>query len=107
MLRITCLLAALLLLVATDGLAGHKAKHRGSDQDRARSAVEQGEAMPLSAILARVRQSHPGKLLDAKLARRGNALIYAIKLRGTDNRIKLVQVDARSGRILSVRQGGN
>lgn len=86
-------------------LAGHKAGHGASDQDRARNAVKSGQALPLSTILGQVRRRYPGKLLDANLSRRGGSLIYAIKLRGGDNRITLLQVDARTGRVLSVRQG--
>lgn len=86
-------------------LAGHKAGHGGSDQDRARNAVKSGQALPLSTILGQLRRRYPGKLLDANLSRRGGSLIYAIKLRGSDNRITLLQVDARTGRVLSVRQG--
>jgi len=118
-------IALVLLFAATDGAARTHAREcrresvecvrdnptwrlagrRGSDQDRARDAVRSGEALPLSEIMGIVHSRYPGKLLDAKLSRRGESLIYQIKLRGPGNRIQHLQVDARTGNILSVREG--
>ena len=81
----------------------HKSKHRSRDHDNARDAVKSGNVLPLSTILSRVRRRYPGKLLDARLGSAGNRYVYSIKLRDSRNRIKVVRVDAQSGRILSVR----
>jgi hypothetical protein len=118
-------IALALLLAAADAAAGTRSQgcgspgggcanvrpllqlagRRGSDQDRARDAVRSGQALPLPEIMGIVRGRYPGKLLDAKLSRRGNALIYRIKLRGRGNRVQHLQVNARTGNILSVREG--
>ena len=94
--------------------AAHKKSHKPRDHERARRAkprdherarraVDTGNALPLTEVLRQVRRRYPGKLLDADLIRRGNSLIYGIKIRGTDNRIRYLNVDARTGRILSAR----
>ncbi len=83
--------------------AAHKNSHKPRDHERARRAVDTGNALPLAEVLRQVRRRYPGKLLDADLIRRGNSLIYGIKIRGTDNRIRYLNVDARTGRILSAR----
>lgn len=84
-------------------LAQGRAWRHQRDQERARDAYRSGDVLPLSRILSRVRRQFPGKLLDASLTRRGNAYVYVIKLLDSGNRVRLVQVDARSGRILSAR----
>ena len=76
----------------------------GRDHDRARHAVSAGNAPPLQRILRRVGDRHPGRLLDAKLARntQGN-WVYHLELLAPGDKVRRLQVDARSGRLL---QGG-
>ena len=75
------------------------------DHDRARDAVAAGEALPLGEILSRVRRRYPGELLDAKLDRRGGRgpWFYELKLMSPENKVMMLNVDARSGQVLSVR----
>ena len=58
-------------------------------------------AISLERILRRVRKKYPGRLLDADMrcARRGP--VYILKMRGADNRIRMIRADATNGRILS------
>lgn len=81
----------------------HELSRGGGDQDRARDAYRSGDVLPLSQILRSVRRQYPGKLLDANLARRGGGYVYVIKLLDDANRVRLIQVDAQSGRVLSAR----
>ncbi|MBC8240524.1 MAG: hypothetical protein H8E30_08600 [Alphaproteobacteria bacterium] len=80
-------------------------KYRGGrDHDRARDAVSAGKVLPLQQILRQIGGRHPGRLLDATLARnaQGN-WVYHLKLLAPGNQVQRLQVDARSGRLL---QGG-
>ena len=76
----------------------------GRDHDRARDAVSAGNVLPLQRILRRIGDRHPGRLLDANLARntQGN-WVYHLKLLAPGDKVRRLQVDARSGRLL---QGG-
>lgn len=71
--------------------------------DRARSAVQAGEARPLGAILPSIEQRYPGRALSADVAEEGGNLIYRIKWLGQDGKVRDITVDARTGRIVSVR----
>lgn len=71
-----------------------------------RSAVRAGRVLPLSAVLAKVRQSYPGRMLDASLAQEQEPPVYYIKMLMRDGRVVLVSADATNGRIISVLQGG-
>ncbi len=73
------------------------------DQDRARDAVQAGEARPLGAILRGVRGRYPGRLLDADLMRRRGVLIYRLRILRPDDRVTVLIVDAKSGQVLRER----
>ena len=75
-------------------------------QNRARTAVQAGEARPLGDILQGLSGRFPGWLLDAQLTQgNGAALVYALRILGDDGQVRVVSVDARTGQVLSV-QGG-
>lgn len=76
---------------------------RRGDQDRARDASRSGEVLPLESILRGVRQRYGGRLLDADLVRGGNGYVYLIKIIDDSNRVRILQVDARTGRVLGAR----
>jgi uncharacterized membrane protein YkoI len=71
--------------------------------DRARSAVQAGEAQPLGAVLPGIQQRYPGRALSADVAEERGDLVYRIKWLGNDGKVRDITVDARSGRILNVR----
>jgi len=75
----------------------------GEDQDRARDASRAGEVMPLENILRGVRQRYRGRLLDANLMRAGTGYVYLIKIIDDSNRVRILQVDARTGRVMGAR----
>ena len=74
-----------------------------SDQDNARNAVKAGSIMSLEQILPRVRARFPGQHLDSRLVQAGGRPVYKVKMRMNDGSVKIVTVDARSGRILGAR----
>ncbi|MES1990265.1 MAG: PepSY domain-containing protein [Pseudomonadota bacterium] len=79
-----------------------------SDQDQARKAVREGRVLPLGKVLAKVQRQVPGRLLDANLLDGGGGpAIYLIKMMTNDGNVAIVTVDAATGNILNVRQGGH
>ena len=72
---------------------------------RARDAVGRGEIQPLERVLAGVRSAYPGRVMDVDLRQRGDSWTYYIKLLTPDDAMMSINVDARTGRILSVSGG--
>ena len=95
------ILVGLFLVLAGWALPGAAS----ADHDRARDAVAAGEVRPLGTIMARLSRRYPGRLLDARLARRGGngAWIYHIKILNRRGAVVALTVDGRSGRVLKVR----
>lgn len=77
-----------------------------NNHDDPRNAVRAGRVLPLRAVLAKVRQHYPGRMLDASLAQENNPPVYYIKMLMGDGRVVLVSADATNGRIISAIQGG-
>lgn len=78
----------------------------GSEQEEARQAVESGQARPLKDILRQLRGEVDGRVLDASLDQVGGRWIYRIKMLGRDGRVRVLGVDALSGQVLQVMEGG-
>jgi uncharacterized membrane protein YkoI len=70
------------------------------DHDQARWAVERGEALPLSDILARVRSDLGGEIVGVSFERKRGRWIYEFKVIGAGGRLVEVYVDAASAQIL-------
>ncbi len=91
------ILFCIFLALPTYALCGSQ-----NDQDRARNAVSRGAVLPLSTILSAVRNSVPGRVLDAKLTgneRSGN-MRYRLKILTPDGRMVRLTVDATNAAIL-------
>jgi len=67
------------------------------DQDSALSAVESGEALPLSEISRLAVAVWGGRLIDAKLVHIGRTLAYRLTLADGSGKISHVLVDAKTG----------
>lgn len=88
-------LCAAAALTATVTLAGEDGEH-----DRARRAVERGEALPLAAILDRVGGELGGQITRVSFKREHGAWVYEFKVVEPGGRLVEVYVDAADGRIL-------
>lgn len=89
------LLAALLpLLAASPLMAG------GSEQDRARAAVQAGEVLPLRTLLQRMQRDHPGEVLEVELEREDGRWVYEIRLLRPDGRLLELEFDAATAELL-------
>ena len=78
----------------------------GRDHDRARAAVERGEALPLSVIADRARQDFGGRLLEVEMEREDGRLVYEIELMARGGRVLDLLYDARTGELLKAEGEG-
>lgn len=94
-----------ILFFAVLAVAQPPAAGAARDHDSAQAAVRAGEARPLGAIMRQVGRRYPGRLLDARLTRKGKRgpWIYQLKILAKDGRVLRLQVDAKSGRVLQVK----
>ena len=74
---------------------------RDRDHDRARRAVESGEALPLFEILARVRAELGGEVVGVSFKRKRDRWMYEFKVIGPGGQLTEVYVDAASAEILN------
>lgn len=95
----TLLLAAALLVPAplADGQPAAL-----PDYEIARDAVERGEILPLAQVMALLRESHPGRVVEVELELSDGALVYEVELVTPDGRLIEVEVDAAKGAILAM-----
>lgn len=73
---------------------------RERDHDRARHAVERGEALPLADILERVRPDLGGEVVGVSFEREHGLWVYEFKVIRPGGVLVEVYVDAASGQIL-------
>lgn len=82
----------------------------GMEQDEVRWAVESGMAMPFHEIQARMQNFCHCRILEAKLhweEKKGHRfLVYEIKAISPDDRLLKLQLEARNGEILYLKQKG-
>lgn len=76
------------------------------DHERARAAVEAGEVLPLATVLERLRQFHPGQVLEVELERDDGRWIYEIKLLQADGQLLKLALDARTAQTVEVKRKG-
>lgn len=89
-----------LLFVATLGVSITPV-HADPDHDRARRALQAGEAMPLDQILVNVAKQHPGQVLEVELESRPRGLLYEIKILSAQGTVTKLKVDAKTGEVLN------
>lgn len=78
-----------------------KGNHR--DQKRAKDALKNGKARPLPEILQAVSGQYPGKVIDVRLNRRSDVLMYDVKLITPEGKLIRVRVNAASGTIVGIK----
>ena|SRR3990167_1362091 len=75
------------------------------DHDRARSALEKGEARPLTEILVIVEDELGGRIVRVELERRRGRYIYEFRVITPSGELREVYVDAMSAEILKRDDG--
>ena len=94
--RIGVLAGAVALMLASPPVTAD------SDQDRARKAMEQGQVLPLNAVLRTDKHECKGRVLDAQLSQGGRGWIYRVRVLTPDGQVADVAVDAQSGQIVGM-----
>jgi uncharacterized membrane protein YkoI len=99
--RLKMALASLLLI----GLVQPSAWGSDSrDHERARTAVQAGQVLPLPTLLERLRRTHPGQVLELELERDDGRWIYEIKLLQATGQLLQLDVDAATAQVLQVKR---
>jgi len=70
------------------------------DHDRARAALERGEVLPLSQLLAKVEAELGGRVIEIEFERDDGRFVYEFEIVSTDGRLAEVTVDAATGAVL-------
>lgn len=70
------------------------------DHNQARQAVQAGQILPLSQILAQQHKNHPGQVLEVELEREDGRWVYELKVLQADGQLLKLELEAQSGRVL-------
>jgi uncharacterized membrane protein YkoI len=71
------------------------------DIDQVRKLRSTESILPLSQILKNIKTTFPGTLLDVELEYEEGRFVYEIEILGHDRRIQHLEVDARTGKLLT------
>jgi uncharacterized membrane protein YkoI len=97
---IASLLSVAVLLTAAQAYAGD------NDHERARRAVEAGEALPLKTVLERVGHDFPGDVIETELEDWHGRAAYEIKVITPEGNVVKLFYDARDGTLLHAKGRG-
>lgn len=100
------LLAAVILL-ALALPAALPARADSDDQNRAREAYERHEILPLAEILAKVKQTYRGNVVNIEYEEQGKRHIYEFEIVNPKGQVIEVQVDAATGKVIGDEGGEN
>lgn len=98
------LAVALLAMSHAASGSGHEREWEDDDRsyDRARRAVERGEALPIAQLLEYLQASVPGEVVGIGFEREHDRWVYEFRVLDAYGRLLEVYVDARTGAILSM-----
>ncbi|WP_296579855.1 hypothetical protein [Phreatobacter sp.] len=68
-----------------------------------RVAVAEGEAIPLVQAQRALRPEHRGEVINARLCRAGNQLVYLLTVVARHGKVMRVRIDATNGQLVQVR----
>ena len=71
-----------------------------NDHTEARQLIETGKILPLESILERIREHHPGKVLEVELEKEHGKVIYEIEILDKNGTVTEIYIDAQTGEIL-------
>ena len=92
------------LLVTIAVLSSITIASADDDYIEARELLQSGKILSLETILKRVRQEHPGKVLEVEFEKEGGKIVYEIEILSDKGIVKEIYVDAESGNILSAKE---
>jgi uncharacterized membrane protein YkoI len=96
--------AALMLVIGAAGVACADDDDDDdiSEQEAVRAALQRGEVLPLSRIVAITLAEVPGDVIKVKLEHDDGRIVYEIKVLTPRGRVREVELDARTGTILKI-----
>jgi len=68
-----------------------------------RVAVAEGQAIPLVQAQRALRPEHRGEVINARLCRSGNQLVYLLTVVARHGKVMRVRIDATNGQLVQVR----
>lgn len=68
--------------------------------DRARRAVEQGTALPVTEMLQRLRERYPGEVVATEYEYEFQRWVYEFKVIDEDGHLRKVHLDAATGQVV-------
>lgn len=92
--------AAIIVMLLFVALLGARFSFAEEDHETARQAVERGELLPLSKILAAAEKRFPGRVLEVDLDREKGRYLYEIEVLLQDGRVIELTYDGRTGELL-------
>lgn len=86
--------------------SGHERQWEDDDHayDRARRAVDEGEALPIAELLEQLKTEIPGEVVGVAFEREHGRWVYEFKIIDSEGHLLEVYVDAQSGAILSMEE---
>jgi len=72
--------------------------------DRARRAVDRGEARPIAELLEGLKTQVPGDVVGVEFEREHGRWVYEFKIIDSEGRLLEVYVDAQTGTVLSMEE---
>lgn len=94
---------SLIVVLLLSGSPGASMADRGDDHERARRALEAGEVLPLSRVLAHVERDYPGQVIEVELERDDGLWLYEVKLIRSGGAVIELKLDARSGELRRIK----
>lgn len=102
----TGLIVALLTASHFASTGDHEYQWEDDDHayDRARRAVDRGEALPIAELLERLKTRVPGEVVGIEFTREHGRWVYEFKIVDDSGLLLEVYVDAKTGKILSMEE---
>ena len=72
--------------------------------DRARRAVDRGEARPIAELLEKLKTQVPGEVVGVEFEKEQGQWVYEFKIIDNNGRLLEIYVDAQSGEVLSIEE---
>ena len=95
-------------------MSGNHVAHTGNHErdwedddlsyDRARRAVDRGEALPIANLLEKLKTQVPGEVVGVEFEKEHGQWVYEFKIIDSGGRLLEIYVDPQSGKILSIEE---
>jgi uncharacterized membrane protein YkoI len=89
-----------LLLIAALLLGAAPVTTATAAQEPGREAPQAGAQVPLSSVLRKIAQQHPGKQLNTTMGQSGGRAVYLVQWQLANGQIVVFTVDAQTGQIV-------